>query len=128
MWAAWGTLIEKRDYLPGLMREMVALTREREMCIRDSINEALALGIDQHSAVAAQTLGDQSSGVSLHGGVDLDLIHIHGVSTDGLCHLDALAQDAGGVGGHKALQLGLVLNLSLIHISLGKEPLRSVIL
>ena len=25
MWAAWGTLIEKRDYLPGLMREMVAL-------------------------------------------------------------------------------------------------------
>ena len=29
MWAAWGTLIEKRPYLPGLMREMVALTRER---------------------------------------------------------------------------------------------------
>ena len=29
MWAAWGTLIEKRDYLPGLMREMVALTREK---------------------------------------------------------------------------------------------------
>ena len=28
MWAAWGTLIEKRDYLPGLMREMVALTRQ----------------------------------------------------------------------------------------------------
>lgn len=31
MWAAWGTLIEKRDYLPGLMREMVALTRERKI-------------------------------------------------------------------------------------------------
>ena len=31
LWAAWGTLIEKRDYLPGLMREMVALTREREI-------------------------------------------------------------------------------------------------
>ena len=31
MWAAWGTLIEKRDYLPGLMREMVALTQEREI-------------------------------------------------------------------------------------------------
>ena len=31
MWAAWGTLIEKRDYLPGLMREMVSLTREREI-------------------------------------------------------------------------------------------------
>ena len=29
MWAAWGTLIEKRPYLPGLMREMVALTREK---------------------------------------------------------------------------------------------------
>ena len=28
MWAAWGTLIEKRPYLPGLMREMVALTRQ----------------------------------------------------------------------------------------------------
>ena len=26
-----GTLIEKRDYLPGLMREMVALTREQEI-------------------------------------------------------------------------------------------------
>ena len=31
MWAAWGTLIEKRDYLPGLMREMVALTREKNI-------------------------------------------------------------------------------------------------
>ena len=31
MWAAWGTLIEKRDYLPGLMREMVALTREKDI-------------------------------------------------------------------------------------------------
>ena len=31
MWAAWGTLIEKRAYLPGLMREMVALTRERDI-------------------------------------------------------------------------------------------------
>ena len=31
MWAAWGTLIEKRDYLPGLMREMVALTRARNI-------------------------------------------------------------------------------------------------
>ena len=29
MWAAWGTLIEKRPYLPALMREMVALTREK---------------------------------------------------------------------------------------------------
>ena len=31
MWAAWGTLIEKRDYLPGLMREMVAMTREKNI-------------------------------------------------------------------------------------------------
>ena len=31
VWAAWGTIIEKRDYLPGLMREMVALTRERQI-------------------------------------------------------------------------------------------------
>ena len=31
VWAAWGTLIEKRDYLPGLMREMVALTREKNI-------------------------------------------------------------------------------------------------
>lgn len=31
MWAAWGTLIEKRGYLPGLMREMVALTRARQI-------------------------------------------------------------------------------------------------
>ncbi len=31
MWAAWGTLIEKRTYLPGLMRDMVALTREKNV-------------------------------------------------------------------------------------------------
>jgi hypothetical protein len=31
MWAAWGTLIEKRDYLPDLMREMVAVTRARNI-------------------------------------------------------------------------------------------------
>ena len=42
--------------------------------------------------------------------MDLDLVHVHGSSADGLCHLDALALDAGGVGGHEALQLGLVLD------------------
>ena len=26
MWAAWGTLIEKRNYLPGLMRDLVTVT------------------------------------------------------------------------------------------------------
>ena len=31
MWAAWGTLIEKRAYLPGLMRDMVALTDELDI-------------------------------------------------------------------------------------------------
>ena len=31
MWAAWGTLIEKRDYLPGLMRDMVALTDQKSI-------------------------------------------------------------------------------------------------
>jgi len=31
MWAAWGTLIEKRDYLPGLMRDMVALTDQKNI-------------------------------------------------------------------------------------------------
>lgn len=31
MWAAWGTLIEKRDYLPDLMRDMVALTDEKNI-------------------------------------------------------------------------------------------------
>ena len=27
IWAAWGTIIEKRDYLPGCVRDMVALGR-----------------------------------------------------------------------------------------------------
>ena len=71
------------------------------------VDEALALGVDQHSAVAAQALGDQGSGVGFHGGVDLDLIHIHGVGTDGGCHLNALALSASGIGGHEALQLRL---------------------
>jgi hypothetical protein len=31
MWAAWGTLIEKRTYLPQLMRDMVALTAQRNI-------------------------------------------------------------------------------------------------
>ncbi len=30
-WAAWGTLIEKRAYLPQLMREMVALTQAKDI-------------------------------------------------------------------------------------------------
>ena len=41
--------------------------------------------------------------------MDLDLVHVHGSSADGLCHLDALALSAGSIGGHEALQLGLVL-------------------
>ncbi len=28
VWAAWGTIIEKRDYLPGCVRDMVALGQE----------------------------------------------------------------------------------------------------
>lgn len=31
MWAAWGTLVEKRPYLPGMMRDMVELTREKQV-------------------------------------------------------------------------------------------------
>ena len=42
--------------------------------------------------------------------MDLDLVHVHGSSADGLCHLDALTLDASGVGGHEALQLRLVLD------------------
>ena len=41
--------------------------------------------------------------------MDLDLVHIHGVGTDGGCHLNALALSASGIGGHEALQLRLVL-------------------
>ena len=29
VWAAWGTIIEKRDYLPGCVRDMIALGRAR---------------------------------------------------------------------------------------------------
>lgn len=29
VWAAWGTIIEKRDYLPGCVRDMVALGKAR---------------------------------------------------------------------------------------------------
>jgi len=28
VWAAWGTIIEKRDYLPGCLRDMLAVGRE----------------------------------------------------------------------------------------------------
>ena len=41
--------------------------------------------------------------------MDLDLIHVHNVSTHSGSHLNALTLCACGVGGHKALQLGLVL-------------------
>ena len=41
--------------------------------------------------------------------MDLDLIHIHGASADCGRHLNALTLCACGVGGHEALQLGLVL-------------------
>ena len=29
VWAAWGTIIEKRDYLPGCVRDMIAIGRAR---------------------------------------------------------------------------------------------------
>ena len=29
VWAAWGTIIEKRDYLPGCVRDMIALGKAR---------------------------------------------------------------------------------------------------
>ena len=29
VWAAWGTIIEKRDYLPACVRDMIAVGRER---------------------------------------------------------------------------------------------------
>ena len=41
--------------------------------------------------------------------MDLDLVHIHSAGTDGGGHLNALALSAGSIGGHEALQLGLVL-------------------
>ena len=41
--------------------------------------------------------------------MDLDLVHIDRASADGRCHLDALTLCAGGVGGHEAGQLRLVL-------------------
>ena len=32
VWAAWGTIIEKRDYLPQCVRDMIALGREYGAC------------------------------------------------------------------------------------------------
>ena len=32
VWAAWGTIIEKRPYLPGCVRDMVALGRRYDAC------------------------------------------------------------------------------------------------
>jgi len=29
VWAAWGTIIEKRDYLPDCVRDMIAIGRGR---------------------------------------------------------------------------------------------------
>ena len=74
----------------------------------DFVDEALALGVDQDRAVAAQTLGDQGRGIRLHGGMDLDLVHIDGVRAGLHGHGDALALRAGGVGGHEAVQRGLI--------------------
>ena len=32
VWAAWGTIIEKRDYLPACVRDMIALGQKRGAC------------------------------------------------------------------------------------------------
>ena len=50
--------------------------------------------------------------------MDLDLVHVHGGGAHGLGHLDAVAGDAGGVGGDEAVQLGLELGH---HLQVGAE-------
>ena len=84
----------------------------------DFVEEALALGIDQDGTVATQAFGNQSSGVGFHGGVNLNLIHVHGSSAQSLSHLDALTLNTGSIGGHEASQLGLVGNN---HVQVGAE-------
>ena len=64
------------------------------------VAEALALGVDQDAAHAAHALGHQHAGLLIHGGVQLDLVHVHGVGTNGLSHQDAVAGGTGVVGGH----------------------------
>ena len=32
VWAAWGTIIEKRDYLPGCVRDMIAIGNAHNAC------------------------------------------------------------------------------------------------
>ena len=98
------------DDQPAVAAGLSDLSGGDDVTGADLVDEALAFLVDEDSAVAAQALGDEGSGVGLNGGVDLDLVHVHGSSADGLSHLDALALDAGGVGGHEALQLGLVLD------------------
>ena len=106
------------DHQPAVAARLCDLSSGNHVTGAHFVNEALAVSVDQDRAIAAQALGDQGSGVSLHSGVDLDLVHIHGTGTDGRCHLNALALDAGSVGGHKALELRLVLH---DHVQVGTE-------
>src|SRR5699024_8467144 len=48
----------------------------------------------------------------------LDLVHVHGARADGHGHVDALALGAGGVGGHEAGQLRLVIHH---HVQVGAK-------
>ena len=50
--------------------------------------------------------------------MNLDLLHIHGGSADFSGHQDALALNAGGIGGHEAGQVRLVLHN---HVQVGAE-------
>ena len=84
------------DDQPAVAAGLSDLSGRDDVTGADLVDEALAFLVDEDSAVAAQALGDEGSGVGLNGGVDLDLVHVHGSSADGLSHLDALALDAGG--------------------------------
>ena len=59
-------LLYTSDDQPAVAAGLSDLSGGDDVAGADLVDEALALGVDQHSAVAAQTLGDQGSGCLLY--------------------------------------------------------------
>lgn len=95
-------------FFPHLAGDVVA--------VAELVRETLAVSVEEETTFAAEGFGGQELelgvwvlGVNQTSGVDLDLVHVDTVSTDGHQHLLAVTGSVGAVGGGQIEGVGAVL-------------------
>lgn len=95
-------------FFPHLAGDVVA--------VAELVREALAVGVEEETTLTTEgfsgkelELGIWVLGVDQTGGVDLDLVHVDAVGTDGHQHLLAVTGSVGAVGGGQTEGVGAVL-------------------